>query len=87
MFHSEFAKYPRDRRERRRYRHAVLEKGGAQDEMVTLTQFLGRQPGMERFYRSLGLVKVRRVFVCLEEICGNDVFLGVAFFSSHLLCW
>jgi hypothetical protein len=39
MFHSEFAKYPRDRRERRRYRHAVLEKGDAQDEIVTLTQF------------------------------------------------
>ena len=33
----------------------VLEKGGAQDEVVTLENFLGRKPQMEAFYRRLGL--------------------------------
>lgn len=55
MFHSVFAKDPMDRSEGRRYRRMVLEKGGAQDEMVTLTEFLGRKPEMEAFYRRLGL--------------------------------
>jgi metallopeptidase MepB len=27
----------------RRYRYQVLEKGGSQDEMKTLTEFLGRE--------------------------------------------
>jgi metallopeptidase MepB len=55
MFHSVFAKDPMDRNEGRRYRHAVLEKGGAQDEMLTLMEFLGRKPQTESFYRQLGL--------------------------------
>jgi metallopeptidase MepB len=38
-----------------RYRHAVLGKGGSQDEMKTLTDFLGREPQTEAFYESLGL--------------------------------
>lgn len=42
--------------EGRRYRHMVLEKGGSQDEMLTLEQFLGRKPSTEAFYRELGLV-------------------------------
>jgi metallopeptidase MepB len=55
MFHSVFEKNPMDRAEGRRYRHLVLEKGGGQDEMATLTEFLGRKPHMEAFYLRLGL--------------------------------
>jgi len=33
----------------------VLEKGGSQDEMKTLEDFLGRPPSTEAFYRELGL--------------------------------
>ena len=42
-------------KEGRRYRHTVLEKGGSQDEMVTLEEFLGRKPSSEAFYKELGL--------------------------------
>lgn len=42
-------------KEGRRYRHTVLEKGGSQEEMTTLEQFLGRKPRTEAFYRELGL--------------------------------
>jgi len=42
-------------KEGRRYRHMVLEKGGSQDEMKTLEDFLGRKPSTEAFYRELGL--------------------------------
>lgn len=55
MFHSVFAKDPMSAAEGRRYRHAVLEKGGSQDEMLTLEGFLGRKPSTEAFYRELGL--------------------------------
>ncbi|KAL8716569.1 MAG: hypothetical protein Q9181_008410 [Wetmoreana brouardii] len=55
MFHSVFAKDPMDPREGRRYRHTVLERGGSQDEMQTLEDFLGRKPSTEAFYRELGL--------------------------------
>ncbi|KAL8867884.1 MAG: hypothetical protein Q9174_005369 [Haloplaca sp. 1 TL-2023] len=55
MFHSVFAKNPMDGNEGRRYRHTVLEKGGSQDEMKTLEEFLGRKPSTEAFYRELGL--------------------------------
>ena len=43
--------------EGRRYRHMVLEKGGSQDEMKTLQDFLGRPPSTEAFYRELGIKK------------------------------
>lgn len=33
----------------------VLEKGGSQDEMKTLEDFLGRRSSTEAFYRELGL--------------------------------
>ncbi|ELR09227.1 hypothetical protein VC83_01861 [Pseudogymnoascus destructans] len=56
MFHSVFAKDPMSAVEGRRYRHMVLEKGGSQDEMVTLEAFLGRKPSTEAFYRELGIV-------------------------------
>jgi len=55
MFQSVFAKDPMDAKEGRRYRHAVLEKGGAQDEMKTLTDFLGREPKPDAFFRDLGI--------------------------------
>jgi metallopeptidase MepB len=44
-----------NKKEGRRYRHMVLEKGGSQDEMVTLIQFLGRNPRPDAFFRDLGL--------------------------------
>ncbi|KFX96316.1 hypothetical protein V490_03394 [Pseudogymnoascus sp. VKM F-3557] len=55
MFDAVFKKDPLDDKAGRRYRHMVLEKGGSQDEMETLVQFLGRRPTSEAFYKSLGL--------------------------------
>ena len=55
MFYSVFRKDPMDAKEGRRYRHTVLEKGGSQDEMQTLKEFLGREPTPEAFYKELGL--------------------------------
>ena len=55
MYYSVFAKDPMNHAEGRRYRHTVLERGGSQDEMETLKQFLGREPSSEAFYRELGL--------------------------------
>jgi metallopeptidase MepB len=55
MFYSVFKQDPSNPREGRRYRHTVLEKGGSQDEMTTLEDFLGRKPSTEPFYRELGL--------------------------------
>ncbi|SLM40788.1 metallopeptidase [Lasallia pustulata] len=55
MFFSVFAKDPMNPKEGRRYRHTVLERGGSQDEMQTLEDFLGRKPNTEAFYRELGL--------------------------------
>ncbi|KAM7197285.1 hypothetical protein V8F33_005713 [Rhypophila sp. PSN 637] len=55
MFYSKFKHNPMDKVEGRRYRHTVLEKGGSQDEMLTLEQFLGRKPNSEAFYKDLGL--------------------------------
>jgi metallopeptidase MepB len=55
MFYSVFKKDPMDGKEGRRYRHVVLEKGGSQDEMLTLEEFLGRKPSTEAFYREMGL--------------------------------
>jgi metallopeptidase MepB len=55
MFYSVFKKNPMDSKEGRRYRHVVLEKGGSQEEMKTLEEFLGRKPSTEAFYRELGL--------------------------------
>lgn len=54
MFHSAFQNDPMSKEAGRRYRRMVLEKGGAQDEMLTLEQFLGRKPSAEAFYRELG---------------------------------
>lgn len=55
MFYTVFKKNPMDGKEGRRYRHTVLERGGSQDEMTTLEQFLGRKPNSDAFYAELGL--------------------------------
>ncbi|KAK0636690.1 peptidase family M3-domain-containing protein [Bombardia bombarda] len=55
MFYSVFKSNPMDGKEGRRYRHTVLEKGGSQDEMLTLEQFLGRKPSSDAFYKELGI--------------------------------
>ena len=55
MFYTVFASNPMNGTEGRRYRHTVLERGGSQDEMKTLEDFLGRKPSTEAFYRELGL--------------------------------
>ncbi|KAK5938868.1 metalloendopeptidase [Knufia obscura] len=55
MFYSVFKADPMNHKEGRRYRHTVLEKGGSQDEMKTLVDFLGREPSSKAFYEDLGL--------------------------------
>jgi metallopeptidase MepB len=55
MFHTVFAKDPMNGKEGRRYRHTVLERGGSQDEMQTLVDFLGRKPNSDAFNKELGL--------------------------------
>ncbi|GAM37137.1 Prd1 homolog [Talaromyces pinophilus] len=55
MFYTIFKKDPMDPEQGRRYRRMVLEKGGSQDEMKSLTEFLGREPKTEAFYKDLGL--------------------------------
>lgn len=55
MFYTVFKKDPMNQKEGRRYRHTVLEKGGSQDEMQTLIDFLGREPNSKAFYKELGL--------------------------------
>nr|POE82460.1 saccharolysin [Quercus suber] len=55
MFYTVFRKNPMDPKEGRRYRHTVLERGGSQDEMQTLEDFLGRKPSSEAFYKDLGI--------------------------------
>ncbi|KAK4448492.1 peptidase family M3-domain-containing protein [Podospora aff. communis PSN243] len=57
MFYTVFKANPMDKVQGRRYRHTVLERGGSQDEMLTLEQFLGRKPNSEAFYKELGLEK------------------------------
>lgn len=55
MFYTVFKADPMNEKEGRRYRYTVLEKGGSQDEMTTLEQFLGRKPNSEAFYKDLGI--------------------------------
>lgn len=57
MFYSVFKADPMNPKEGRRYRYTVLEKGGSQDEMKTLVEFLGREPKTDAFYEELGLAK------------------------------
>lgn len=55
MFYTVFKDDPMNKAAGRRYRYQVLEKGGSQDEMKTLTDFLGREPRTDAFYQELGL--------------------------------
>ncbi|KAJ5728099.1 hypothetical protein N7493_004429 [Penicillium malachiteum] len=55
MFYTVFKDDPMNKAAGRRYRYQVLEKGGSQDEMKTLTEFLGREPQTTAFYQELGL--------------------------------
>lgn len=55
MFHTVFKRNPMNPTEGRRYRYTVLQRGGSQDEMKTLEEFLGRAPSTEPFYAELGL--------------------------------
>jgi len=72
MFYSVFKKDPMNPEEGRRYRHTVLERGGSQDEMLTLEQFLGRKPSTEAFYRELGVALMGEV-----RVGGLDIDLVV----------
>ncbi|CAG8075576.1 unnamed protein product [Penicillium olsonii] len=53
MFYTVFKDDPMNKAAGRRYRYQVLEKGGSQDEMKTLTEFLGREPQTDAFYRDM----------------------------------
>jgi metallopeptidase MepB len=55
MFESAFAVDPMDPGAGMRYRKAVLEKGGSQDELKTVTDFLGRPPTNDALYKELGI--------------------------------
>ncbi|KAF1958450.1 peptidase family M3 [Byssothecium circinans] len=55
MFYTAFKADPMNPTTGNKYRHQVLEKGGSQDEFLTLEQFLGRPPNSEAFYKELGL--------------------------------
>lgn len=55
MFHSFFKKDPMDPKQGRRYRELVLQRGGSQEELQTLKDFLGRLPSTESFYEELGV--------------------------------
>ena len=51
----------------------VLEKGGSQDEMKTLEDFLGRKPSTEAFYRELGLKASTGQMELLLMVSGPNV--------------
>lgn len=55
LFHAAFTKDPMSSEAGRRYRHMVLEKGGSQNEMKTLRDFLGRNPMVKAFRDELGI--------------------------------
>jgi metallopeptidase MepB len=55
MFYSVFKADPMNKREGRRYRRTVLERGGSMEEMKLLEEFLGRAPSTEAFYEELGI--------------------------------
>jgi len=55
FFDTAFRADPLDGTVGRRYRRMVLEKGAGQDEMVTVTEFLGREPKSDAFFKDLGL--------------------------------
>lgn len=56
IFEARFASDPMNADEGRRFRKAVLAKGGTQDEMEMITEYLGREPSMRAFCRELGIL-------------------------------
>ena len=44
-----------DRETGRRYRNAILERGGSVDGDELVRSFLGREPNMDAFLREIGL--------------------------------
>jgi metallopeptidase MepB len=56
MFEFAFETDPMDPKAGMRYRKAVLEKGGSQDELKTVTDFLGRPPKVDALYSELGIL-------------------------------
>ena len=56
MFKTVFNADPFDSSQGCRYRRTVLEKGGSEDEMQMMTEFLGRKPQTDAFYEEFGLV-------------------------------
>lgn len=55
IFHNFFKDNLMDVNEGLRYRRCLLEKGGSQEEMKTLVEYLGREPNSEAFYQELGI--------------------------------
>jgi metallopeptidase MepB len=55
MFDAFFGEDPMNPGEGRRYRHMVLGKGGSQDEMTMLENYLGRKPSSQAFCKKLRL--------------------------------
>lgn len=55
MFYTVFKDDPMNKEAGRRYRYQVLEKGSSRDEMESLTEFLGREPRSDAFYKELGI--------------------------------
>jgi len=55
MSYSVFKDDPLNSSEGRRYLHTIIGRGASKDEMETLVEFLGREPGTEAFYKELGL--------------------------------
>lgn len=55
FFETYFAQDPRSPEAWDRYRRGILEYGGSKNEMETMTDYLGREPGPDALLRSLGL--------------------------------
>lgn len=55
MFYSVFKTDPMDSEQGMRYRKSVLQYGSSRDELESLTEFLGREPNSEAFYKELGI--------------------------------
>ncbi|UDD62076.1 hypothetical protein AFCA_009405 [Aspergillus flavus] len=53
MFYTVFKADPMNSLQGRRYRYTVLEKGGSLDGLTILTDFLGREPQTDAFYKEL----------------------------------
>lgn len=55
MFATNFEKDPMDPVQGLKYREEILQKGGSMDAMQMLTDYLGRKPKPDAFYKEIGL--------------------------------